>query len=462
MANFHFYLRDGDSPDQPTAVHLHIRWAGQRLVYPTGCKVKPGHWQADKEKVTGKAPKCPYCTPPPSDRLDAHGRPFPVEAHRDINERLKVLQASAVGILDTFAREKGRAPSRNELRDALSRADGKATGDAPMDLLTFIQQFMDSDAGRQHMDGAGSLHFTTLNRYELTRDLLAAYIAKRANRKAPPPVYFAEVDGAFVAGFTAFLTKGVKLDGKVKTYAANTVVKYSRTLRKFLRMAKEHKEVGKEVAPEVFSKRYTLKEDPSEQVYLNAEELAAFYRVDLSAHPRLERARDLFMVGAWTGLRFGDLSRIQPEHIEGDRLRVRTSKTGKEVTIPLHPSIPAIMAKYGGRVPSGISNQKQNDYLKDAAAMVPELQVKTMQGRTKGGIRREVARAKWERITTHTARRSFASNCYRDGIPARTIMAVTGHQTEQAFMRYIRLTNEEHADIMARSSLFAMPVLKAV
>ncbi|MBS1945028.1 MAG: hypothetical protein JST98_07465, partial [Bacteroidetes bacterium] len=51
---------------------------------------------------------------------------------------------------------------------------------------------------------------------------------------------------------------------------------------------------------------------------------------------------------------------------------------------------------------------------------------------------------------------------YRDGIPARTIMAVTGHQTEQAFMRYIRLTNEEHADIMARSSLFTMRVLKAV
>ncbi|MBK6894080.1 MAG: tyrosine-type recombinase/integrase [Flavobacteriales bacterium] len=94
--------------------------------------------------------------------------------------------------------------------------------------------------------------------------------------------------------------------------------------------------------------------------------------------------------------------------------------------------------------------------------MVPALQVKTMEGRTKGGIRREVAKYKWERVTTHTARRSFASNCYRDGIPARTIMAVTGHTTEQAFMRYIRLTNDEHADIMAKSSLFTMPVMKAV
>lgn len=458
MATFHFYLRDAEPVDVRTAVHLHIRWAGQRLVYPTGCKVVPRHWNATKEQVTGKAPTCPHCSPPPSDRVDADGRPFAVEAHRDINERLKVLQACAVGILDTFAREHNRAPSRNELRDALNSADGKATGDAPLDLLAFVQNFVDSKEGREHVDGSGSLHFTTVNRYVLTLELLKAYVAKRANRKTPPPVYFSEVDGAFVSGFTHFLTKGVN----GKTYAANTVVKYSRTLRKFLRLAKEHREVGKEVNPEVFSKRYTLKEDPSEQVYLTAAELDAFYRLDLNAHPRLERARDLFIVGSWTGLRFGDLSRIQPEHIEGGRLRVRTSKTGKEVTIPLHPCIPAIMAKYGGRVPSGISNQKQNGYIKEAAAMVPALQVKTMEGRTKGGIRREVARYKWERVTTHTARRSFASNCYRDGIPARTIMAVTGHRTEQAFMRYIRLTNDEHADIMAKSSLFTMPVMKAV
>ncbi|MBK9598748.1 MAG: tyrosine-type recombinase/integrase [Flavobacteriales bacterium] len=161
-------------------------------------------------------------------------------------------------------------------------------------------------------------------------------------------------------------------------------------------------------------------------------------------------------------MRFGDLSRIQPEHIEGGRLRVRTSKTGKDVSIPLHPCVPEIMAKYGGQVPSGISNQKQNNYLKEAAALVPALQAKIMVGRTKGGIRREVARAKWELVTTHTARRSFASNCYRNGIPARSIMGVTGHTTEQAFMRYIRLSNEEHADIMAKSTLFTRSVLKAV
>jgi integrase len=168
------------------------------------------------------------------------------------------------------------------------------------------------------------------------------------------------------------------------------------------------------------------------------------------------------MVGAWTGLRFGDLSRIRPEHIEGDQIQVTTSKTGKAVGIPLHPVVRAIMAKYDGRIPSGISNQKQNDYLKEAAALVPALQAKTIEGRTVAGVRREVARPKWERITTHTARRSFASNLYRNGTPARSIMAITGHTTEQAFMRYIRLKEEEHMDLIARSPLFNRPALKAV
>ena len=93
---------------------------------------------------------------------------------------------------------------------------------------------------------------------------------------------------------------------------------------------------------------------------------------------------------------------------------------------------------------------------------MPALQTKIMVGGTKAGVRREVARAKWQMVTTHTARRSFASNLYRGGVPARTIMAVTGHTTEQVFMRYIRLSNDEHMDIIAASPMFSTPVLKAV
>lgn len=452
MARYQFYL-DEPGADTSTRVLLFIHWNGRRLKYPTGCKVLPRHWKEEQQRATGHAVTCRECTHPEVPDTDTQGNPVEVRAHREINDRIEFLKSAAVTALADFTKEFNRQPEPAELKAAMMKADGKAQGDAPGDLFGFITAFINSAEGQFNNERKRAFHRATLSRWRVTLELLRKYVAK--DRRLRAPVHFSAVDAEFVAGFAVFLTKS-------EGYAVNTVVKYGKTLREFLRRAKEHKEVGKELNPEVFSRRLALKEEPSEQVYLTAEELAAFYRLDLSQRPGLERARDLFIVGAWTGLRFGDLSRLQPEHVEGDRIRIPTAKTGKEVRIPLHPFVRAIMAKYGGRVPSGISNQKQNDYLKEAAALVPELQTKIMVGRTKGGIRREGARAKWQMVTTHTARRSFASNFYRDGVPARTIMAITGHTTEQQFQRYIRLTNDEHADIMARSSLFQVAALKAV
>ena len=67
---------------------------------------------------------------------------------------------------------------------------------------------------------------------------------------------------------------------------------------------------------------------------------------------------------------------------------------------------------------------------------------------TKGGIRVTQQLPKYELITTHTARRSFATNQFLLGVPSITIMAMTGHRTEKSFMKYIKVTKREHATIM--------------
>ncbi|MBK7940285.1 MAG: integrase catalytic domain-containing protein [Flavobacteriales bacterium] len=171
------------------------------------------------------------------------------------------------------------------------------------------------------------------------------------------------------------------------------------------------------------------------------------FHLDLSAHPRLARARDLFLVGAWTGLRFGDFTTIRPEQITGDRIRVRTAKTGAAVVLPLHPCVRAILGKYRNALPRAISNQKMNAYLREFAAMVPSLQVEVSVSSTVAGAS---LRDQGEgRTSDHAhARRSFATNFYLKGVPTRTIVAITGHQTEQAFRLYIRLNADEHADIL--------------
>jgi integrase len=48
-------------------------------------------------------------------------------------------------------------------------------------------------------------------------------------------------------------------------------------------------------------------------------------------------------------------------------------------------------------------------------------------------------------ITVHTARRSFATNMYLKDIPTISIMKITGHKTEKAFLEYIKVTSEQNA-----------------
>lgn len=57
-------------------------------------------------------------------------------------------------------------------------------------------------------------------------------------------------------------------------------------------------------------------------------------------------------------------------------------------------------------------------------------------------------------VGSHTARRSFATNLYLSGISAGRIMLLTGHKTEEAFFRYIRINKEENAKILSEHAFF--------
>jgi integrase len=152
----------------------------------------------------------------------------------------------------------------------------------------------------------------------------------------------------------------------------------------------------------------------------------------------------LFLVGCWTGCRFSDISQITPENITGGFIRMKQYKTGTPVVIPLHPVVTVLINKYGGQLPKAISNQKFNDALKKVAeeAELNEIVFKSI---TKGGMKVTTRHAKHEMVTTHTARRSFATNLYNSDFPTLSIMAITGHKTEKAFLKYIKTTPDEHA-----------------
>ena len=53
-------------------------------------------------------------------------------------------------------------------------------------------------------------------------------------------------------------------------------------------------------------------------------------------------------------------------------------------------------------------------------------------------------------IGMHTARRAFATNMYKRGVPSIAIMQITGHTTESNFLKYIKVTAEQNAMMIAK------------
>lgn len=199
---------------------------------------------------------------------------------------------------------------------------------------------------------------------------------------------------------------------------------------------------------------WSIPKEKVQKTILTFPELETLYNLDLSNNLKLDRVRDLFLIGAYSGLRFSDFTRIKPEHIiidEGiEMIKIWTKKTDTQVFIPLVPELKILLEKYNYHSPKAISNQKMNDYLKELCKLA-EIKEEIISKKSVAGKTIEQKKEKWQLITTHTARRSFATNFYEMGIPAIQLMQVTGHTTEKQFMGYINIDKKQNAKNIAKT-----------
>lgn len=257
---------------------------------------------------------------------------------------------------------------------------------------------------------------------------------------------FDDVDLEFYDDFVSFLYD--------KEYAENSVGSHIKNIKVFMAVALDR---GLTDNRYFQHKRFKKVGEESESIYLNEEELDRIFKLDLSNNSRLDRVRDLFIVGCYTGLRFSDLSQIKKENfvkVENVQcLKITTQKTGEVVVIPLKSQVKKILTKYDFELPRLISNQKFNNYTKEIAELA-EIDEKLELTISKGGKSIKNTYHKYELVTAHTARRSFATNAYLAGIPSISIMKITGHRTDKSFMRYIKITQEENAVKLSTHKFF--------
>lgn len=399
----------------PALILLIFRVRGFRFVYSTSLHVPLKYWDQKRGRI-----KSPQHYPPGA----------------AINAVLTSIQETA----ETFYAEslaQGAGFDFDRLRIKLDEITHRKPVDrsTQANLLDFVRR------AASQREQSGSYKENTFKAY----DALVKHLTEFASTYQTP-LLFQEIDLDFFYSFSEFLFRRQKL-------ATNTAAKIVQTLRSFLSEAESK---GLDVNPVYKTSRFKIQQVKTTQIYLNDADLAAIESLTLPPDNRLSRVRDLLLLACYTGVRYSDLRQIRRTNLETVSgvllLTFSQSKTDGQVTIPINPKAKAILEKYDYLAPV-ISNQKYNAYLKELCRLAG-LSSKVLAYEYSGGKRTEVIREKWEMVTTHTARRTFATNAYKSGVPTLSIAKITGHKTEKTLLEYIRITEEENALLAAKNPFF--------
>jgi hypothetical protein len=425
-----FLLKDPRA-DRPTLISLFYRYANQRFVYSTGLTIEPYQWNASTQRAytnqKSRAAREPFET------LNAH-----LDRWRSATKKvLTALQLARIQfdnetIKQHLEAELGRV-KKSKLADNVAVAHESFTA--------YIERFVAEAKAGKRLNARSVLYAPyTLAGYMKLKRVLERYRAETGN-----PTDYDAYTLDYYNTFKLWLTgRGLTLN-------------YVGTLLKDLKVMLKQAHYDGMHTNLIFQHRDFKKlVEEVDNVYLTDDELTQLYNLDLSGNTRLDRVRDLFLIGCYTGLRFSDFSELRPENIthNGRILTRKTLKTSERVSIPLNPKVLAIINKYEGIPPRTITNQKMNDYLKELcrlAGLTNAVEV----SRTKGGRKETRYLEKCEMVTTHTARRSFATNAFLAKVPTVSIMKITGHRSEAVFLRYIKISSEQNALLMLEHPHFS-------
>ncbi|AIG29402.1 integrase [Flavobacterium psychrophilum] len=183
------------------------------------------------------------------------------------------------------------------------------------------------------------------------------------------------------------------------------------------------------------------------QIALTLEDLEKLMNFQFESE-KLERVRDVFVFACVTGMRFGELSTIRRSNVTDVDIVLKEDKDHNKPTrnIPLTSISKFILSKYDYKLPL-IANQKQNEYIKEVfKAMEYNSLVEKVTTKGKENIKQEMFF--YDRISTHTARRTFITMMKRQGKSDKLIARITGHTDMKTLNQYYQVDDTQTKEAM--------------
>jgi site-specific recombinase XerD len=409
MATVNFYL-DKPTSKTETQIYLYFSYSGKRPCFYTGQKILPKKWNPSKQRAKGI------------------GNPFFMELNLLLDDMELAVKAEYIKLL--------RAKvdiTKNKLFAPLKELVQKDKPNQKYNFITYMEFIL-----KEMIQQKRSKH--SIKGFKSRNKLISSWLKNK-------PHEFNDIDKRLVLDFKDFLIE--------KNFAANYSHKIIAHFKAVMNRAIEEEITNNRSWK---SKRFNISEESIHNIYFNVDQLEHLFHFKFE-EKNIELTRDSFLIDCFTGLRFSDGVELHKDKIiERDGVlmfTVNTKKTNERVHIPLHPIVKFTLDKYDGNLPPTVTNQTMNKNLKIMGNLAGfnEIVYKT---KTKGGKRIETKHQMWELITTHTGRRSLATNLHLAGVPAKSAMLVTGHSTVDQYMDYIKITSEQNAKILSKSDFYKM------
>ncbi|WP_455666383.1 phage integrase SAM-like domain-containing protein [Phocaeicola sp.] len=362
-------------------IEVSITTNGKRIYFSTGKQASAADWNKEKQAVKGKSEEAQLI----NDYL--------------IQLRNKIYQKE-IELL-----QKGYLITAELLKEAIT---DKVEA---LNEKTLLEVLEEHNTERKAMVGK-TVAPATYWVFEYTGRLFKEFIQKKYGRK---DLYLREINLGFIQGFHAYLL-GEKKMGQ------NSCIKHLKFLKKLLNLAVSNSYISYNSV-----NAYKVEREPVDIDFLDEEELRKIINFDTPL-PRLERAKDMFLFGCFTGLSYIDIKTLTPEHFEKDSagriwIKKRRVKTGVLSRIPLLPIAKLILDKYkGGEKLLPIQDPADiNKYLKDIAILC--------------GINK--------RICFHTSRHTFASTVtLANNISLEVVSKMLGHTNTRMTTHYAKLIDK--------------------
>ena len=418
-----FFLKDKNKDN--TTIEIIVRHKGQRYKLATGEKVESDYWLPSKSRCK-------------------EGRQYKEGAN--INLRLNIWEKHVQTVLDAYAL-KFKVPTAEEFKKSVTLAAfGEGDNNPNVNFLDFAKKHkIDCNMA----PGTKKVYQTTINWIEAYE----THIGKK--------LHFADIDDDFYKDFNAFIYKSEKIN------SPNTFGTLIKNIKVFMNVSREKKlhNIGSHK-----STAFKKVDVDVDNIYLTVDELIKIHSVAITeefireqfgkikinnVHQKmkaLELARGKFLIGAFTALRVSDFTRIEELNIKDNIIRIRTDKNDYPVVIPVHWVVREILDR-GFNLAEKISDQKINKQIK-VLCRYTGIKDPIVLTKFENGKRIDIIKDKCDWVTTHTARRSGATNMFKAGIPSISIMKITGHKTEKSFLKYIKITQEENAQLLAGHAYF--------